>query len=192
MRICDRLRAARTKLGLSQPEAAIKFCIGLSSYKKYEAGTSEPGSSALAGIANSGIDTNWLLTGEGEMFRNSKPRGLEVFSSAPIYPPADADAHTLRGAVREAVTGVPVDSSYTQGEQAPTDPNAPPVDMEVLEICMLFVLRQNEKNGTGMTPKQLAEASGRAYQVIMQNKQQEDQQSFNKAQSILKDLVKSI
>lgn len=191
MRICDRLRVARTKLGLSQPEAAIKFCIGLSSYKKYEAGTSEPGSSALAGIANSGIDTNWLLTGEGEMFRNSKPRGLEAFSSAGVSV-CCADAHTLRGAVREAVKGVPVDSSYTQGEQAPTDPNAPPVDMEVLEICMLFVLRQNEKNGTGMTPKQLAEASGRAYQVIMQNKQQEDQQSFNKAQSILKDLVKSI
>lgn len=67
MNIAERLRLLRIELGLSQPEAASKFEIPLGSWKKYEAGPSEPGSGALRSLAEGGINTNWLLTGEGDL-----------------------------------------------------------------------------------------------------------------------------
>ncbi|MDP1527684.1 MAG: hypothetical protein Q8M20_17920 [Rhodocyclaceae bacterium] len=190
MTISERLKKLRLKLELSQPDAAIKFDIPLGSWKKYERGPSEPGSGALRGLHDGGVNINWLLTGEGEMFRNSKPRGLEVFSAPPTYSTVDADAHKDRGAVREDAKDVPVDSSYTQGEQTPSEAN--PIDIDVLEICVLFVGRQNEKNRVTMTPREMADAVGAAYQVIMRDKAKENTESFSYAQSILKNLVKSM
>ena len=65
--IAERLRFVREKMGIGQVDAATKFGIPVSSYRKYESGPSEPGSEAIAGIARAGINANWLLTGEGEM-----------------------------------------------------------------------------------------------------------------------------
>jgi len=113
-----------------------------------------------------------------------------VFSASPTYSTVDADAHKDRGAVREDAKGVPVDSSYTQGEQTPSEAN--PIDIDVLEICVLFVGRQNEKNRVTMTPREMADAVGAAYQVIMRDKAKENTESFSHAQSILKNLVKSM
>lgn len=67
MKISDRLRLLRMELGLSQPEVAVKFNIPLPSWKNYEKGPSEPGSGALRCLAAGGVNTNWVLTGEGEM-----------------------------------------------------------------------------------------------------------------------------
>lgn len=67
----ERLRLLRSKLGLTQSEAARKFGILLTTWKKYEAGPSEPGSGALRGLADGGVNINWLLKGEGEMLLNS-------------------------------------------------------------------------------------------------------------------------
>ena len=63
--ISDRLNFLRGYLKLSQPEMATKFGIPYNSYIKYEHGSSKPGSEAIEGIARAGINTNWLLTGDG-------------------------------------------------------------------------------------------------------------------------------
>jgi len=65
--IAKRLRCIRENMGISQTNAASKFGIPASTYRKYESGPSEPGSDALAGIARLGISINWVLTGEGSM-----------------------------------------------------------------------------------------------------------------------------
>lgn len=67
MTISERFKELRIKLGLKQPAIAIKFGIPLTSWKKYESGPSEPGSEPLSLLAKGGINTNWLLTGEGDM-----------------------------------------------------------------------------------------------------------------------------
>lgn len=71
-RIADRIKAARSKLGLTQADAASKFAIPIGSLRKYESGPSEPGSEAISGFVRGGINANWLLTGEGEMFLTRK------------------------------------------------------------------------------------------------------------------------
>jgi len=65
--ISKRLRFVRESLGIGQADASSKFGIPASTYRKYESGPSEPGSDALAGIARTGINVNWLLTGDGAM-----------------------------------------------------------------------------------------------------------------------------
>jgi phage repressor protein C with HTH and peptisase S24 domain len=65
--VAERLRFAREKMGIGQADAASKFGIPVSTYRKYESGPSEPGSEAIAGISRAGINANWLLTGEGAM-----------------------------------------------------------------------------------------------------------------------------
>ncbi len=68
MSIGDRLKAARSLLKLTQEEMATKSCVSASMYQKYELGSSTPGGDAIAGFVAAGVNANWLLTGEGEMF----------------------------------------------------------------------------------------------------------------------------
>ncbi len=70
MKICNRLRTLRDALGLTQTDAAIKFHMPIPSWKSYEKGPSEPGSGALRGMAEGGVNVHWLLTGEGSMLLN--------------------------------------------------------------------------------------------------------------------------
>jgi phage repressor protein C with HTH and peptisase S24 domain len=77
MTISERFKELRTKLGLKQPAIAIKFGIPLTSWKKYESGPSEPGSEPLSLLAKGGVNTNWLLTGDGDMFL--KPLGQVAY-----------------------------------------------------------------------------------------------------------------
>jgi len=77
MKISDRLRLIREHFDLTQPSAATKFGIPLGTYKQYEKGPSEPGSGALRGLAEGGININWLLTGEGEMLLADQTNNVE-------------------------------------------------------------------------------------------------------------------
>ena len=82
--IGDRIRQARAALKLSQEEAAEAAKIPLGSVRKYEQGSSKPGSDALASLSTLGINANWLLTGEGPMLvANTMRRG----SHPPITSP---------------------------------------------------------------------------------------------------------
>ncbi|MFA9948759.1 S24 family peptidase [Dentiradicibacter hellwigii] len=63
-----RLKEARARLGLSQKDAAEQSGVSARGYQGYEDGRSIPGGDAIAGLVRLGINANWLLTGEGEMF----------------------------------------------------------------------------------------------------------------------------
>lgn len=69
-----RLRAWRQALGLTQAQMAECLRLHIGVLKKYETGHNTPGGEALAAYARTGVNVNWLLTGEGEMFARSSPR----------------------------------------------------------------------------------------------------------------------
>lgn len=79
--ISDRLIFLRGYLKLSQPEVATRFGIPYNSYIKYEHGSSKPGSDAIEGIARAGINTNWLLTGEGEILLADQLKAAQAEAS---------------------------------------------------------------------------------------------------------------
>ncbi len=84
MKISDRLRLVREYFDLTQPSAATKFGIPLGSYKQYEKGPSEPGAGALRGLAEGGVNINWLLTGEGEMLLSDQASNAEKIAPCQI------------------------------------------------------------------------------------------------------------
>ena len=94
MNISDRLRQIRSIIGLSQQDASIKYGLTLSSYKKYEAGSVEPGSAALTLIANAGINPYWLLTGEGDMLLGAENSAVKTIAT-PLAQPGPMDDFVL-------------------------------------------------------------------------------------------------
>ncbi|PIQ27213.1 transcriptional regulator [bacterium (Candidatus Blackallbacteria) CG18_big_fil_WC_8_21_14_2_50_49_26] len=77
MGIQERIKKWRTSLGMSQAAFCNETGIPLRTLKGYEAGTRHPGSEALAAMANTGLNINWLLTGEGDMSK-SEPIDTQV------------------------------------------------------------------------------------------------------------------
>ncbi|AUN95908.1 XRE family transcriptional regulator [Pseudazoarcus pumilus] len=73
MTVGNRIREARTRLGLSQPEASSKSGIPLGTLRKYEHDSSLPGAEAITGFVRLGVNSNWLLTGEGPMLLSDTP-----------------------------------------------------------------------------------------------------------------------
>jgi transcriptional regulator with XRE-family HTH domain len=67
MDIASRIKSVRHHFSLQQREMASKLDVGFSSYQKYEMGLTMPGGDALKSFAVLGVNTNWLLTGDGEM-----------------------------------------------------------------------------------------------------------------------------
>lgn len=79
--IADRLKRARAFFALNQKEFASICGVGFSTYQKYEMGLSLPGAEAMAGFAKVKINTNWLLTDEGDMMvdiENAPPMASEL------------------------------------------------------------------------------------------------------------------
>ncbi len=77
--IGERLKILIDVLGLKQKDFAREAGIPYKSLRHYIEGTSLPGSENLQKIIlKFGVNINWLLTGEGEMFIKNKPRG-EIF-----------------------------------------------------------------------------------------------------------------
>ena len=67
MSITERLTALRSHFGLSQKAMAARLGIAGNTWQRYELANEPPNSSVLAKLAADGIDTHWLLTGEGTM-----------------------------------------------------------------------------------------------------------------------------
>ncbi|MBI5658076.1 MAG: helix-turn-helix transcriptional regulator [Nitrosomonadales bacterium] len=65
--VAERLREFRLRIGLKQDEAAAKFDIAYSTYKRYEGAKIWPDSEVVAKMVGLGLNANWLLTGEGSM-----------------------------------------------------------------------------------------------------------------------------
>jgi len=71
--IGSRIKAWRHSLGLTQAQFAERIGVHIGVLKKYEQGLNIPGGDALSAIAKTGVNMNWLLTGEGEMLPRDDP-----------------------------------------------------------------------------------------------------------------------
>lgn len=73
MNISQKIKILRNQLGLSQNEFANQLDTLPTTISKYERGEIKPSFDFLAKLGNKfNTNLNWLLTGEGEMFRNRK------------------------------------------------------------------------------------------------------------------------
>jgi transcriptional regulator with XRE-family HTH domain len=72
MSIAHRLKAWRHALGLTQEQFAQRCGLPKRTVIGYENDEREPGSAALAAIAKTGVNMNWLITGEGEMHQETE------------------------------------------------------------------------------------------------------------------------
>lgn len=71
MNFSERFKQLRKKLNLSQEEIAKELNTGQKTISNWETGRNEPSLEALRTFcSNYNINSNWLLTGQGEMFFN--------------------------------------------------------------------------------------------------------------------------
>lgn len=69
MKLHERLKIARESLGYDQKTMAKSLEIGHRSWQGYESGSHYPGGEVFEALARMGFNVNWLLTGEGKMWR---------------------------------------------------------------------------------------------------------------------------
>lgn len=84
--IGSRIKEWRKHLQLSQAQFAKKTGIPLTTLKGYELDNRAPGSDALSALAESGVNINWLLTGQGKIAQTGDihkelPSELERFEA---------------------------------------------------------------------------------------------------------------
>ena len=104
MGIPERLRVARKHLGLKQGDMAVQSGVSARAYQGYEAGRSIPGGEAIQGFVRAGINSNWLLTGEGEMLvADLVSREPKQETSAPS-PQSDLTAHFESGQIVDHIS----------------------------------------------------------------------------------------
>lgn len=65
--IGSRIRCARENFGFIRPGFSEKFGVSVRTLENNERGRNEPGASLFLPFAALGVNTNWLLTGEGQM-----------------------------------------------------------------------------------------------------------------------------
>lgn len=69
MSVAERIKIVRESTGKSQKELAEELGTSFRALQDYEAGKSYPGGKVFEALAKLGFNTNWILTGEGEMRR---------------------------------------------------------------------------------------------------------------------------
>ncbi|HTH39786.1 MAG TPA: helix-turn-helix transcriptional regulator [Rhodocyclaceae bacterium] len=69
--VAARIKALRQAMDKTQAEIAAATGIPLPTWKKYETGDREPGAASLVAMATTGVDLHWLLTGEGDLWRQN-------------------------------------------------------------------------------------------------------------------------
>ena len=77
---------------------SMQIGIHIGQLKKYEQDRTVPGGDALAAFAKTGVNLNWLLTGEGEMRAGA--------ASAPAKPAQPLDRELLAAAVQGVQEGL--------------------------------------------------------------------------------------
>ncbi len=100
-----RLKEARASIGCSQVEMAAQIGVSARSYQGYEDGRSLPCAEAIAGIVGTGINANWLLTGEGPMRLSDLV--APVPQAAPSPPPQDLNQTYLSIAIQGVLEARP-------------------------------------------------------------------------------------
>lgn len=72
--IKNRFREIRRTLGISNAQMSIRIGMYPSLWSQYEQGTKTPRFDTLQALSSLDISLNWLMTGEGSMFRKSGDR----------------------------------------------------------------------------------------------------------------------
>lgn len=81
----DRIKAVRKESGLNQTEFAKRLWVSLSTVQKWETGVNRvPDNVAQLMAQRFGVDLHWLLTGEGEMHRESSTDELILKLAADV------------------------------------------------------------------------------------------------------------
>ena len=73
----EKIKAWRRFLGMTQDEFAKVSGISKATLVGYEVGQRKPGYEALAAIASTGCNINWLLTGKGQMCVSVQEKPLQ-------------------------------------------------------------------------------------------------------------------
>src|ERR1039457_6477654 len=82
--ISERIKIVRETLGKSQKDMAKAIGISLPALQGYEAGKSFPGGKVIEVLVKLGIDANWILSGEGQMRRQSANQSISGNSNLQI------------------------------------------------------------------------------------------------------------
>ncbi|MDY0163407.1 helix-turn-helix domain-containing protein [Desulfobotulus sp.] len=115
MDVKDRIREWRQALGLTQAAFSEQTGVPLRTIKGYESGERSPGMEALASIAKTGVNLNWLLTGEGNM-RNKEEKAAtpevavatpDIAVATPDIPPELEPFRRQLEAIAKLVTDIP-------------------------------------------------------------------------------------
>jgi transcriptional regulator with XRE-family HTH domain len=83
MTIGERLKIARETANKTQKEFASIIDASYRALQDYEAGFSVPGGKVIAAYVRLGFDGNWLLTGEGEVYRDST-KSVEITARSSV------------------------------------------------------------------------------------------------------------
>jgi len=106
--ISKRIKQVRNHLGYAQKYISELAGCKLRTWQTYEDGKSIPGGKVLAGLSRLGVNVDWVLTGEGEMFSEQKPFTLteaqcEVVNSFNRYKQTVAGGRPLNAALNDFV-----------------------------------------------------------------------------------------
>lgn len=140
----ERLRAWRTALGLTQAELAEQLNIERTTWRKYETDITLPNAGILAQLCSMGLNTNWLLTGEGALFKNEAVQGFPAEVQIYIHHLASSmrelselDMSTctmlMRGFAARSVEAVKL-ARYESGMSAPAPLSRPPDDSKDKDV----------------------------------------------------------
>ncbi len=83
MPIYERLKEIRDYFGESQNKFSNRFGLTQSAYGRYEVGKRSIPDDLKIQLIQNGVNMNWLLSGEGEMFINSEDNSLNKINSQP-------------------------------------------------------------------------------------------------------------
>lgn len=82
-----RLKAVREHFGLNATDMAARVDLsGRSSWERYERGKHTPNGEILLHLSEMGINTNWVLTGQGQMLTGAA--AVAASTPAAVEPPA--------------------------------------------------------------------------------------------------------
>lgn len=70
MSLAQRMGSVREAMGLSQRAMSLKLGLSPNAWAVYESGKSTPGANVLESVARLGIGLDWLVLGEGVMWRS--------------------------------------------------------------------------------------------------------------------------
>ena len=87
------MQVARSALNLTQAAFCEKYGHNIRTYQKNEAGTNEAGIELTESFARAGINTNWLLTGEGDMLPTDPAHQLHEEPAPPYIKEELTDAY---------------------------------------------------------------------------------------------------